>query len=199
MEESGLEPVIPVAIPAAGAPLAPRRFRHAARVAWEILHDVAMAVLFVVFVVTFVAQAFRVEGTSMLPLLEDGERIIVNKLVTSLRPIHRGDVVVFYYPLEPTTSFIKRIVGLPGDTVEIRNGILHVNGKPLREDYLTAAFRDHDDMDPVTVEQGHYYVLGDHRNGSNDSRTWGTVPERYIYGKAFFRFWPPRRIGLIQH
>jgi signal peptidase I len=199
VEESGLDPVIPVAIPAAGAPPARSRWRRAARIAWELVHDVAMAVLFVVFVVTFVAQAFRVEGTSMLPLVEDGERIIVNKLVYSLRPIQRGDVVVFYYPLDPTTSFIKRVVGLPGDAVEIRNGVLYVNSKPVREDYLRASFRDHDDMSTVMIEQGHYYVLGDHRNGSNDSRTWGSVPERYIYGKAYFRFWPPQRAGFIQH
>ncbi len=199
MEESGVDPVIPVAIPAAGTRPAHSRWRGVARIVWELVHDVAVAVLFVVFIVTFVAQAFRVEGTSMLPLLEDGERIVVNKLVYALRPIQRGDVVVFYYPLDPTTSFIKRVIALPGDNVEIRDGVLYVNSKPVREDYLAASFRDHDDMSAITIEQGHYYVLGDHRNGSNDSRTWGSVPERYIYGKAYFRFWPPRRIGFIQH
>ena len=168
------------------------------RAGWEFLHDLSVAVLFCFFLITFVAQAFRVQGTSMEPLLEDGERIVVNKFVYRFRPIDRGDVVVFWYPRDPSVSFIKRVVGLPGDTVEIRSGRLLVNDVRVEEDYLKPAFRDNDSYSAVTVPKGFYYVLGDHRNSSNDSRSWGEVPERYIYGRAVFRFWPVARLGPIR-
>jgi signal peptidase I len=167
------------------------------RAVWELLHDLAVAVLFCFFLITFVAQAFRVQGTSMLPLLEDGERIIVNKFIYRFHPIERGDVVVFWYPRDPAVSFIKRIIGLPGDTVEIRTGQLYVNGQLVREDYLAPRFRDDDSMAPTKVEKGYYFVLGDHRNSSNDSRSWGEVPEKYIYGRAIYRFWPLSKLGPI--
>jgi len=134
----------------------------------------------------------------MLPLLDNGERIIVNKFVYHFRPIERGDVVVFWYPKEPSVSFIKRVIGLPGDVIEERRGVVWVNGTPMREDYLKAPYRDDDTYPPVQVSKAHYYVLGDHRNGSNDSRTWGEVPERYIYGKALLRIWPLSKIGIIR-
>ena len=168
------------------------------RAFWELLHDLAVAVLFCFFLVTFVGQAFRVQGTSMLPLLEDGERIIVNKLVYRFRPIGRGDVVVFWYPRDPSVSFIKRVVGLPGDRVELRQGLLFVNDRPVAESYLAKQFRDEDTYAPVEVQKGHYYVLGDHRNSSNDSRSWGEVPERYIYGRAELRFWPLSKVAVVR-
>jgi signal peptidase I len=168
------------------------------RAFWELLHDLAVAVLFCFFLVTFVGQAFRVQGTSMLPPLEDGERIIVNKLVYRFRPIGRGDVVVFWYPRDPSVSFIKRVVGLPGDVVELKEGYLFVNGKAVEEGYLNPRFRDEDSYAPVEIKKGYYYVLGDHRNSSNDSRSWGEVPEKYIYGRAEARFWPPAKIGVIR-
>jgi signal peptidase I len=168
------------------------------RAVWELLHDLSVAVLFCFFLITFVAQAFRVQGTSMLPLLQDSERIIVNKFVYRFHPIERGDVVVFWYPRDPSLSFIKRVIGLPGDTVELRNGALYVNGRLTVESYLKPQFRDDETRPPVQISKGHYYVLGDHRNSSNDSRNWGEVPEKYIYGKAFFRFWPLSKAGLIQ-
>lgn len=167
------------------------------RALWELGHDLSIAVLFCFFLITFVAQAFRVQGTSMLPLLEDGERIIVNKFVYRFRPIGRGDVVVFWYPKDPSVSFIKRVVGLPGDVVELRKGVLYVNNNRIEEDYLRLKFRDTESYPPVEVPRGYYYVLGDHRNSSNDSRSWGEVPEKYIYGRAFLRFWPPSKIGFI--
>jgi signal peptidase I len=165
---------------------------------WELLHDLSIAVLFCFFLITFVAQAFRVQGTSMQPVLSDGERIIVNKFLYRFRPIERGDVVVFWYPRDPSVSFIKRVVGLPGDTLELRRGALYLNDRRVAEGYLAPGFRDDDSQGPVLVEKGHYFVLGDHRNSSNDSRNWGEVPERYIYGKAFFRFWPLSQLGLIR-
>ena len=167
------------------------------RALWELLHDLSVAVLFCFFLITFVAQAFRVQGTSMLHLLQDGERIIVNKFIYRFHPIERGDVVVFWYPKDPSVSFIKRVVGLSGDTVEIRNGVLHVNGRVVREEYLSPRFRDNDSHLPTVVKKGYYFVLGDHRNSSNDSRSWGEVPEKYIYGRAVFRFRPVSKLGPI--
>jgi signal peptidase I len=166
------------------------------RVLWELLHDVSVAVLFCFFLVTFVAQAFRVQGTSMQPLLQDGERIVVNKLRYRFQPIERGDVVVFWYPHDPSVSFIKRVVGLPGDMLELREGVLYVNGRPQEEAYLKN-FRDLSNMAPTEVKAGFYFVLGDHRGSSNDSRNWGEVPEKYIYGKAILRFWPMAKAGRI--
>jgi signal peptidase I len=164
----------------------------------ELLHDLAVAALFCFFLIAFVAQAFRVQGTSMQPLLADGERIIVNKFVYRFHPIERGDVVVFWYPREPQISFIKRVVGLPGDVVELRRGAVFVNGQRLSEGYLAAQFKDTDNYPATEVKKGYYFVLGDHRNSSNDSRTWGDVPEKYIYGKAVYRFWPMAKIGPIR-
>ncbi len=106
--------------------------------------------------------------------------------------------MVFWYPRDPSVSFIKRVVGLPGDLVEIRSGQLLVNGLPAREDYLPASFRDGDSYPPTEVRKGYYFVLGDHRRSSNDSRSWGEVPEKYIYGRAVFRFWPFDRVGPIR-
>jgi signal peptidase I len=168
------------------------------RAAWELLHDLSVAVLFCFFLISFVAQAFRVQGTSMEPLLSDGDRIVVNKLVYRLGPIERGDVVVFWYPRDPSVSFIKRVVGRPGDRVEIRAGRVHVNSEPLSETYLPQAFRDADTRPAIEVRPGYFFVLGDHRRSSNDSRSWGEVPEKYIYGRAAFRFWPLSQIGPIR-
>jgi signal peptidase I len=158
---------------------------------------VSIAALFVVFFVTFVAQAVRVEGPSMMPLLHDGERIIVYKLGYRWSSAQRGDVVVFWFPLDPSVSFVKRVVGLPGERLEIRRGTLFVNGKYLDEPYLQARFREAEDLGPIGVRPGHYFVMGDHRNGSSDSRAWGDVPMKYIYGRAVFRFWPLSRLGRI--
>jgi signal peptidase I len=185
---------------AAAAETAPRAVARGRvlRAVWEFLHDLSVAVLFCFFLIAFVAQAFRVQGTSMEPLLRDGERIVVNKFIYRFQPIERGDVVVFWYPRDPSVSFIKRVVGLPGDLVEIQAGRLLVNGMPAREDYLPAIFRDVDSLPPTEVRKGYYFVLGDHRRSSNDSRSWGEVPEKYIYGRAVFRFWPFDRVGPIR-
>jgi signal peptidase I len=168
------------------------------RATWELLHDLSVAVLFCLFLVTFVAQAFRVQGTSMEPLLHDGDRIVVNKLAYRFRAVETGDVVVFWYPRDPSVSFIKRVVGGPGDIVEIRAGRLFVNGSLQPEPYLAKRSRDEDSYPPTTVTPGHYFVLGDHRGSSNDSRSWGEVPQKYIYGRAVFRFWPLSDMGPIR-
>jgi len=203
LEPTRIEPAVAdPALEAAGlgAAAAPRETgaRQGWRLLWELLHDLSVAVLFCFFLITFVAQAFRVQGTSMEPLLHDGQRIIVNKFAYRFHAIERGDIVVFWYPRDPSVSFIKRVVALPGDMVEMRQGLLYVNGNKVAEPYLHGRYRSDDTFTPRAVGAGYYFVLGDHRKSSNDSRNWGEVPERYIYGKALLRFWPPAEVGLIR-
>ena len=133
----------------------------------------------------------------MLPTLENGQRIIVNKFAYHFRHIKRGEIVVFYYPLDPDESFIKRVIALPGDLVEINNGYVYINGEKLDEPYIVRKYRDPEDISEIQIQPGHYFVLGDHRNGSNDSRAGWQVPQRYIYGKAVLRYWPPVTFGLL--
>ena len=164
--------------------------------AWT--RDLLLAIGLAMVIIIFLYQPVKVEGTSMAPLLSDQERIFINKFVYRFEPIARGDVVVFWYPLDPSVSFIKRVVALPGDSVEIRRGVVYVDGRRVDEPYVGPAYRDDESLPPVEVKKGYYFVLGDHRNSSNDSRNWGEVPERYIYGKASFRFWPVSKLGFIQ-
>lgn len=164
----------------------------------DLLHDLAIAVVVCVLLITYVVQAFKVQGTSMSPELLDGERILVNKFIYRFADIERNDVVVFWYPEDPELSFIKRVIGLPGETVEVRNGDVYVDGVVLPEDYVIPENADRRGFPAQEIRPGHYFVLGDNRRGSNDSRSWGLVPERYIYGKAFVRIWPPREIGAVE-
>jgi signal peptidase I len=159
--------------------------------------DFALAGLLIVFVLVFLFQPFRVEGESMLPQFAEHDRIIVNKLSYRFGDIRRGDVVVFWFPEDPDKSFIKRVIGLPGDRVEILRGEVYVNGERIEEPYLSNRFRLLEDRLPVTVTKGYYYLLGDHRSKSYDSRLWGLVPERYIYGKVVFSYWPPGHAGFV--
>src|SRR5215203_5765988 len=147
------------------------------------------------------AQPVKVEGTSMLPRLHDGERIFVNKLIYyGLPEIERGDIVVFWYPNDPTKSYIKRVIGLPGDTVQVRGGRVFVNGKELQEPYLEHSLNVASADEPLISVKAHYYfVMGDNRDNSSDSRVWGLVPEKYIYGKALFRYWPLSKASVIRH
>jgi signal peptidase I len=162
-----------------------------------LLHDLAIAIVICVFLIVYVVQAFKVQGSSMAPELADGERILVNKFLYRLHSIERGDVVVFWFPEDPEVSFIKRVAALPGDRIEIVAGRVIVNGKPLDEPYVKLELSDDRSYPPREVRSGHYFVLGDNRQGSNDSRNWGLVPQRYIYGKAFLRIWPPDKVGTI--
>jgi signal peptidase I len=161
------------------------------------LRDLVLSVLVVFTVFLFLYQPMQVEGTSMLPLLKNHERIVVNRIAYHVESIHRGDIIVFHYPLDPAQSFIKRVIGLPGDWVSIRNGQVYVNGRPLREPYVMPAYLDQETYAPVHVAPGHFYVLGDHRDFSSDSRTWGTVARKYIYGKAVFAYWPLGDVGSL--
>jgi signal peptidase I len=173
----------------------PRRSFFEARY-W--LRDLTLSLLLAFVVIVFLYQPVQVEGTSMMPRLYDHERIFINKIIYRFEPIHRGDIVVFRYPLDPSKSFIKRVIGLPGEWVSIRNGVVEIDGKPLAENYVPRSYLDHDDYPPVFVRPDHYFVLGDHREASNDSREWGTVDRRFIYGKAAFIYWPLDQIGQLQ-
>ena len=172
---------------------------------FKLVRDIFLIiVVFILFGVFFV-QPVVVEGTSMLPQLHDGERLLVNKLVyykiksVSWGHIERGDIVVFWFPNDPDKSYVKRVIGLPGETVELRNGKVYVDGKELPETYLD---EEHTQSAPPPmtkkVDDHHYFVMGDNRDNSSDSRYWGLVPEKYIYGKAFFRYWKPSNIGFIE-
>lgn len=145
----------------------------------------------------FVFQPVRVEGFSMMPRLHNNERLFIDKVAFDLQPLRRGDVVVFHYPRDPRQSFIKRIIGMPGDHIQIWGGVVYVNGQRLSEPYVPARFQDYQDYPEVTVPPGDYYVLGDHRNSSNDSRDWGPLPAKDIYGRAVFAYWPLPQMGLI--
>jgi signal peptidase I len=142
-------------------------------------------------------QPMKIEGNSMTPLISDHEAIAINRLVYRVEPIHRGDVVVFRYPLDPMQSFIKRIVGLPGETIQIRHGLVYVNGNRVPEPYVPSQYEDPSDFGPIQVPSGSYFVLGDRRNGSNDSRFFGTVARRLIEGRAAFAYWPIDHFGLL--
>jgi signal peptidase I len=160
--------------------------------------DVVFALATAIFIVVFVVQPVKVEGTSMQPRLVDQERIFVNRFIYRFSDIQRGDVVVFWYPRDTAKSFIKRVVGIPGDTVEIKHGFVNVNGERINEPYLKPEFQDSESFRKVIIPPDHYFVLGDHRNSSNDSRNWGFVPRELIYGKAIFSYWPVSRIGLVE-
>ena len=162
------------------------------------LRDILFAFALAIFIVVFVVQPVKVEGTSMQPRLSDQDRIFVNRFIYRFADIGRGDVVVFWYPKDRSKSFIKRVLGIPGDEVEIRYGTVFVNGVKVPEPYLKSDFRDHRSFPKEVVPPGQYFVLGDHRNSSNDSRSWGFVDRRLIYGKAIFSYWPVSRVGLVE-
>jgi signal peptidase I len=148
------------------------------------------AAVYATLIVTFGFQVARVDGLSMAPTLEDHDRLIVNKLVYEIGDPRPGDIVMLYYPLNPEKMFVKRVIAKEGDTVRIVDGHVTVNDEPLHDDYVPAEFRSHDDWGPQVVQQGYYFVMGDHRNNSSDSRHWGPVPKKYIVGKVKVRWWP---------
>ena len=166
-----------------------------------LVRDLVFALMFATLMVVFVVQPVKVEGTSMLTRLHDGDRIFVNKLIYYGVPrLERGDIVVFWYPNDPSKNYIKRIVGLPGETVEVREGRVIINNVELDEPYLDPHLNiSHMSLQPVLVKDHYYFVMGDNRDNSSDSRYWGLVPEKYIYGKALFRYWPLGDASMISH
>ena len=188
----------PVTPPAANPPPPERRSAAGATVAW--LRDLFLSVLIAIVVILFLYQPVKVEGTSMMPSLIDQERIFINKFVYrfGIADIGRGDTVVFWFPGDPSKSYIKRVIGAPGDAIEVIEGKVFVNGRVLPEPYVPDEYRDRVSMPRSVVPPDQYFVLGDHRSSSNDSRMWGMVPRRYIYGKAAFVYWPLDRLGLLR-
>jgi signal peptidase I len=159
------------------------------------LIETLILTLVIFLLIRFAVQNFRIEGYSMEPNLHDGQFLFVNKLIYMLHPPERGDVIVFVPPNNSTRDFIKRVIGLPGDRVEIVNGRVFVNGEELREVYpLNPATYS---MSSVNVPADEYFVLGDNRNYSSDSHSWGTVSAKKIIGKAWISYWPPQQIGMV--
>jgi signal peptidase I len=183
-------PPLPVATPASQPPSVAK-----AAVSW--LRDLALSVVIMIIVILFLYQPVKVEGTSMMPSLINQERIFINKFVYRFSDIQRGDTVVFQFPRDTSKSYIKRVIGMPGDTVTVYRGTVSVNGRPLDEPYVPEAMRDMQSAETTVLGTDEYYVMGDHRNSSNDSRNWGPVKRSFIYGKAVFVYWPLDRLGLL--
>jgi len=165
---------------------------------WAWIKTVASAAVYAILIVTFGFQVARVEGMSMAPTLEDQDRLIVNKLIYRISSPHKGDIVMLYYPVNPDKSFVKRVIGEEGDLVRIVDGRVYVNDVPLKDDYVPSEFRSHDDWGPQMIQDGYYFVMGDHRNNSSDSRHWGLVPKKYIIGKVQVRWWPLPEAKVFQ-
>jgi signal peptidase I len=174
------------------------RASHAVPVLAVWLRDLVVSLAISAFIIVFLYQPVKVEGTSMTPELADQERIFVNKFLYRLEPIERGDIVVFHYPRDPSKSFIKRVIGVAGDRIRIDAGEVRVDGKALEEDYVSPAYADQRSMAEIMVPPHCYFVLGDHRAMSNDSRDFGPVDAGYIYGKAVFGYWPVDKVGRVR-
>jgi signal peptidase I len=162
------------------------------------LRDLALSVGVSAFIIVFLYQPVRVEGTSMLPMLEDQDRLFINKMAFRIGEIHRGDVVVFHYPRDHTKSYIKRVIGLPGDRIAITRGRVEVNGQALTESYVPVRFTDDRSQPEMLIPSNEYFVMGDHRSISSDSREFGPVERELIYGKAAFVYWPVDQAGVVR-
>lgn len=162
------------------------------------LRDLVISLAIAAFIVIFLYQPVKVEGTSMMPSLDDQERIFVNKFVYRLEAIQRGDIVVFRYPRDPSKSFIKRVIGVGGDRIRIADGRTYVNGKATLEDYVPSTYMDERTYQEIVIPQNSYFVMGDHRSLSNDSRDFGPVKSSFIYGKAVFGYWPVEKMGPLR-
>lgn len=159
------------------------------------LIETLILTLVIFLLIRFAVQNFRIEGSSMEPNFHDGQYLFVNKLIYMFQPPQRGDVIVFVPPNSSSRDFIKRVIGLPGERVEIRSGTVFINGEPLIESYpLNPGSYS---SGPIVVPPDEYFVLGDNRNYSSDSHSWGTVHIKKIIGKAWFSYWPPQTIGFI--
>lgn len=181
-----------LSLPATAAPLERPTFQWA-RVVEELVawfKTLFSAAVYATLIVTFGFQVARVEGQSMAPTLEDQDRLIVNKLAYQIGDPQIGDIVMLYYPVDPSKSFVKRVVGEPNDTLRSVDGKVYRNDVPLPDEFIPEEYRSHDTWGPRVVPEGYYFVMGDHRNNSSDSRSWDYVPKRYIIGKVQIRWWP---------
>lgn len=163
--------------------------------AWA--RDVVISVLVSLFIILFLYQPVRVEGTSMVPMLQDQDRLFINKMAYHVGPIHRGDVVVFQYPRDLSKSYIKRVIALPGDHISIDHGRVYVNQQLLDEPYVPARYADERSEPEMEVPSGEFFLMGDHRSISFDSREFGPVQRSLIYGRAAFVYWPFREAGVV--
>lgn len=194
-------PVAPAAVACAVAPPVPEILAKPLRVGTSFgvwLRDLVVSLAISAFIIIFLYQPVKVEGTSMMPSLEDQERIFVNKFVYRLEPIERGDIVVFRYPRDPSKSYIKRVIGMQGDDIRIDGGQVYVNGKALDETYVPSEYTDQRSYPDIVVPPHCYFVLGDHRSMSNDSRDFGSVNQSFIYGKAVFGYWPMEKMRRVR-
>ncbi len=169
---------------------------HVSATSW--LRDLLFSVAVSFLIITFLYQPVRVEGTSMMPELRDQERLFINKYAYRFEPVRRDDVVVFLYPRDHQKSYIKRIIAVPGDTVRIDDGAVYVNGKAVAEPYVPSEYQDERSYADLTLAANQYFVMGDHRSISSDSREFGPVDRNLIYGKAVFVYWPLDKLGVVR-
>src|SRR5579859_4679199 len=162
------------------------------------VRDLIISLAISAFIIIFLYQPVKVEGTSMMPSLDDQERIFVNKFVYRLEPSERGDIVVFREPRDPSKSYIRHVIGMAGDRIRIDGGQVYVNEQALDEDYVPPAYSDSRSYPEITVPPNSFFVLGDHRSMSNDSRDFGPVNQSFIYGKAVFGYWPMDKLGRVR-
>jgi signal peptidase I len=204
-ESNDLEPVpnpaaadeIGPGLPEATPPTAPAPPRKSEGFAL-LVRDLVVSAVASILIITFLYQPVRVEGTSMLPRLEDSDRLFINKFVYRISSIERGDVVVFHYPRDPEKSYIKRVIALPGDRLRIERGVVWVNGRRQVEDYVPEEYRDLKSEAEMVIPPGCYFMMGDHRSISSDSREFGPVERSLIYGKAVFVYWPTKDAGVVR-
>ena len=190
------DPAVPAPQFRSGATLPPAP--HPEPTGWRSWsRDILASIAISLFIILFLYQPVRVEGTSMLPRLQDQDRLFINKFAYRFESIHRGDVVVFLYPGDHTKSYIKRVIALPGDTLRIDHGAVYVNDHLVREPYVPNRFRDERSEPERIIPAGDFWVMGDHRNISSDSRDFGPVPRALIYGKAAFVYWPMDQTGVV--
>ena len=161
------------------------------------MKTLASAGVYATLILTFVGQIARVDGLSMEPTLADHDRLVVNKWIYRVSEPRQGDIVMLYYPANPEKMFVKRVIAREGDEVQITGGTVHVNGVALLDEFVPPEYRSSEDFGPQVVPLGYYFVMGDHRNGSYDSRHWGPVPKKYIVGKVQLRWWPPNHSRLF--
>ena len=162
------------------------------------VRDMLISLIVSAFIIVFLYQPVRVEGTSMLPMLEDQDRLFINKMAYRVGEIHYGDVVVFLYPHDHQKSYIKRVIALPGDNLRIDHGRVYVNGQRIPEPYVPPRYTDERSEREMVVPAHEYFLMGDHRSISSDSRDFGPVERNLIYGKAAFVYWPMDQLGVVR-